>query len=713
MTNPSLPQNDPNKTTRQNQLNQAKTIYQWTTSVVSLPGVPMAASVPDTDTPTPSWFIDAGGAQAATKANDAALAVAGAFTSETLGQPMPIVSINCGASVKADQFLSDAFYSSESLVNSTTHSITINSANAPHAANSKVYQTERYGSNFNYTIPGLQANKGYIVRLHFCEIYFQTAHSRVFSVTINGVSVIQNLDLYARYGAFNAVVLEFSCQTDNVGQILIALLSSVNNATICGVEIQQPAPVVAHTLDEYQDQFITLSAPLIVSRFSEDEIFAYMRLAGPNPMLIENITSMPAKFPLTDAQYQVAMGSSDTVSKALSDKRMFFVDFAPLAGLTNGSVNGQVKRIYAPMAVFARPHGSNNLKPVAIRCTQDASAPVFTPCSTEPGKWAWEMAKTVVQVADANFHEAISHLSRTHLVMEAFTVATHRSLAMNHPIYMLLVPHFEGTLSINDRAATGLIAQNGPIDLLFASPIAQLQQMVANDRCSYNWANNQFPHDISARKVGTDTLPTYPYRDDAQLIWTAISNWVQSYVDVYYGKDSDVSHDTELQAWVTELQGSGKIAGLPQLNTKSNLEAFCTGVIFIATAQHAAVNFPQWDHMAYAPAFGGAAWAEAPANGQIYSQQNWLSMIAPISMSKLQIDTLYVLGNVHYGTIDEYESNSFPYSDWFGDSRVNTPLKNYRDALKVVENTIKERNATRMLPYPYFQPSLIPSGINI
>ena len=97
--------------------------------------------------------------------------------------------------------------------------------------------------------------------------------------------------------------------------------------------------------------------------------------------------------------------------------------------------------------------GSRSSADRTPRCT-----PIFTPSAAADAQWGWEMAKLVVQVADGNYHELFTHLARTHLVIEAFAVATHRHLAQAHPLWALLVPHFEGTLFINDQAATSLIA---------------------------------------------------------------------------------------------------------------------------------------------------------------------------------------------------------------------------------------------------------------
>lgn len=63
------------------------------------------------------------------------------------------------------------------------------------------------------------------------------------------------------------------------------------------------------------------------------------------------------------------------------------------------------------------------------------------------------------------------HLAPDPLVSEAFCLATQRTLAPSHPLHVLLAPHFEGTLFINEGAARILLPSAGFIDVMFAAPI--------------------------------------------------------------------------------------------------------------------------------------------------------------------------------------------------------------------------------------------------
>ena len=302
-------------------------------------------------------------------------------------------------------------------------------------------------------------------------------------------------------------------------------------------------------------------------------------------------------------------------------------------------------------------------------------------------------------------------------MIEAFAVATHRHLAEIHPIWALLVPHFEGTLFINEQAATSLIAAGGPIDHIFAGTITSSQLAAADARLAFDFYG-KMPHaDFSARGVGVDSaLADYPYRDDALLVWDAIHEWARQYVDLYYALDADVVADTELTAWAACLAGEAKIKGFGPVTTRAQLAEICTMVMFTASAQHAAVNFPQKDVMAFAPAVTGAGWQAAPNGQRGHDKPGWLAMMPPMALALEQLNVLELLGSVHYRPLGDYRSNAFPYPLWFQDPRVTGaegPLAWFQAALQGVEAEIATRNAERMQPYPYLQPSLIPTSINI
>jgi arachidonate 15-lipoxygenase len=225
------------------------------------------------------------------------------------------------------------------------------------------------------------------------------------------------------------------------------------------------------------------------------------------------------------------------------------------------------------------------------------------------------------------------------------------------------------------------------------------------------------PNNLAARNVASITaLPDYPYRDDGLLVWQAVHDWATQYVAIYYADDAAVTGDTELAAWAASITVDGKITGFPTITTRAQLAAACTMIIFTASAQHAAVNFPQKSVMAFAPAVTGAGWTAAPTAQAGHDEADWLAAMPPVALALEQLNVLYLLGSVHYRPLGDYRSNDFPYPAWFQDPAIIGPdaaLSRFQSALEQVEAQIVARNAARMAPYPFLQPSLIPTSINI
>ena len=120
--------------------------------------------------------------------------------------------------------------------------------------NPTIYQTERYGRDFNYNIPNLPADD-YIVTLHFAEIFIgapgsgqNSTATRRFDVNIVDPVVpagtepeINDLNLRAQYGTGVAAKLTYTVRvTDGTLNIRLNSLAANNgsdNAKISGIEI--------------------------------------------------------------------------------------------------------------------------------------------------------------------------------------------------------------------------------------------------------------------------------------------------------------------------------------------------------------------------------------------------------------------------------------------------------------------------------------------
>lgn len=479
-------------------------------------------------------------------------------------------------------------------------------------------------------------------------------------------------------------------------------------------ELKKKSPTgSASCLEDYRQLFTYFDPPEISGTFQSDEMFAYLRVAGPNPVMIERMTTVDQRFPVTEAQYKAQMGEADSLQAAMQEGRVYLADYAVLAGALNGTYGAEPpvqKYAYAPLALFAVPVGSAELRPVAIQCGQTPDYPVITPST---GAYAWLMAKTVVQISDANFHEAVSHFARTHLLIEPFVIATRRRLAA-HPLFKLLVPHFQGTLAINFAAHELLVAAKGGVNELLSPTIDHSRVLMVKGLRMRGFNADMLPRRLKERGVDdVSALPVYPYRDDALLIWAAIHDWVEAYLKLYYGSDRQIQADRTLQHWAQELvafdggrlQGFGD-TGSGVIETLAYLIDAVTMVIFTASAQHAAVNFPQKGIMSFAPAMPTAGYQTAQAIGPNSTQQDWLNLLPPLDQAQSQLNLLHLLGSVYFTRLGEYEAGHFT------DSGVMEPLKAFQARLKEIEALIDRRNCDRP-SYDYLKPSLIPQSINI
>jgi arachidonate 15-lipoxygenase len=483
-------------------------------------------------------------------------------------------------------------------------------------------------------------------------------------------------------------------------------------------------------LDDYDQLFQIIDKPAISHTFQQDKIFAYLQVAGPNPVVLQQVTRYDSRLPITEEQYsQIAQkfGASDSLAAALGEGRLYVADYTLLDGLVNGTYLQpnlqQQKYVFSPVSLFAvPPYGSpsRSLFPVAISYQQTSVSyhwVMFTPLDADSNGEPWMTAKNIVELADCDYQALISHLGRTHLFVEAFVVPTN-NLPNNHPLRNLLKPHLEGTVFINFGAHTVLVAPEGTVDSLLGSSIGGDQSLTAKAAQSYlfNFNEVSFPQTLVSRGVDdTSKLPTYPYRDDGLLIWNAIQSWVSDYFSIYYSNDSSVQQDKDLQTWASTLisfQG-GRLQnfgddGQGQIKTLAYLVKAVSTVIFTASAQHAAVNYPQKEFMMYAPAFPFARYFPAPTNTQ--ESQSFVQGLPSLAQAQGQINLLYLLGSVYYTNLGNYSTSAFPT-----DTRVQDALKKFQNNLRDITHIINQRNRSndRLIPYEFLLPAKIPQSINI
>lgn len=468
------------------------------------------------------------------------------------------------------------------------------------------------------------------------------------------------------------------------------------------------------SITDYQALFATLTLPWVAHSFEDDATFAWLRVAGFNPLVIRQVKELDLSFPVTQAHFAAAVSDpGDSLALARDEGRLYLADYTKLAGMVNGNFPDGPKYVYAPKALFVLPRGTGlrRLVPVAIQCGQDPKAyPIFTPADGE----AWKQAKVVVDGADGNYHELISHLGHTHLLIEPIVVATHRRLANEHPISKLLRPHFEGTISINNAAQRTLITAGHQVDEVMGGTIEASRKLAVESLYRVPYFNEgALPVELEARGVLSPDLD-YPYRDDALLVWGAIERWVTDYLKLFYANDAAVAADEALRRWAAEIvaEDGGRLSGFGEdghgkLTTLAYLIRAITMIMFTASAQHAAVNFAQGQIMTFTPAVPGGLYRAAPVSVAATANNPYLDLFPPLDMAAVQLEFLTLLGSVYYTRLGDYGML------WSFEPRVLLAKERFQKELAAIGKTIAERNAKRFAPYPFLAPDQIPQSINI
>uniref|UniRef100_A0A9J7Y621 Lipoxygenase domain-containing protein n=3 Tax=Cyprinus carpio carpio TaxID=630221 RepID=A0A9J7Y621_CYPCA len=339
--------------------------------------------------------------------------------------------------------------------------------------------------------------------------------------------------------------------------------------------------------------------------------------------------------------------------------------------------------------------------------TPGEMSPIFLP---RDNKYDWMLAKMWVRSSDFLVHQLVTHLLKTHLLSEVFEMAMYRQLSAVHPVYKLLMPHVRFTIAINAKAREKLISKDGIFSQVSSINGAGMGKLIQNAMKTLTYESLCFPEDIKAR--GMEDVPKYYYRDDGKMVWKAIHCFVSAVIKTYYRSDKAVQKDVEIQEFVKDVAcfGMNNSDNFPKsLSSREQLVEYLTAVIFTASAQHAAVNFGQFDWYGWIP--------NSPS-----------TMRKPPPQQKGQVDLKYIMESLPdrecsskvLGTVwsltrtQENELYLGTYPDmYFTEQPVKEAIKTFRHKLDEVTNIIKSRNEKLTLGYCYLSPDKIPNSVAI
>lgn len=518
-------------------------------------------------------------------------------------------------------------------------------------------------------------------------------------------------------------------------------------------ELLKKLPKVVSKIQASQG-LLKFDTPTIVAKdklaWMRDDEFARQFLAGVNPAAIERMQSFPPKSKLDPKMYgpvesalkeEHIVGYLDgmSVQQALDANRLYIVDYHDIYLPFLERINAlDGRKSYATRTVFFLT-SLGTLKPIAIELSLPPTGPnpnakrVVSPPVDATTNWIWQLAKAHVCANDAGVHQLVQHWLRTHAALEPFILAAHRQMSYMHPIYKLLEPHMRYTLHINAFARQSLINGDGVIESCF-TPGRYAMDISAAAYKDWRFDLEGLPSDLVRRGIAVPDstqphgvkllLKDYPYAADGLLIWEAIEKWVQDYVNHYYSDPSLVVADTELQAWYSEAVNVGHAdvsdaPWWPKLNNSDDLAKILTILIWLASAQHAALNFGQYPYGGFMPNRPVLMRRLIPdENDPEYAsfladpQRFYFSALPSVLQTSKFIAVIDTLST--HSPDEEYLGERAQPSTWTGDPDIVEKFFEFSSEMQRIEKEIERRNSDPSLrnrcgagvvPYELMAPS--------
>ncbi|RYR17023.1 hypothetical protein Ahy_B03g061831 isoform C [Arachis hypogaea] len=467
-------------------------------------------------------------------------------------------------------------------------------------------------------------------------------------------------------------------------------------------------------------------------RFSwlRDNEFARQALAGVNPVNIELLKEFPIRSKLDPAVYgppesaitkellEQELGGM-SFEKAMEEKRLFIIDYHDMLLPFMKKMNSLPgRKAYASRTILFYAK-TGMLCPIAIELSLPQTPPsvqnkrVYTHGHDATTHWIWKLAKAHVCSNDAGVHQLVNHWLRTHACMEPYIIATHRQLSSMHPIYKLLHPHMRYTLEINALARQSLINGGGIIEASFSPGKYAMELSSSAYESMWRFDMESLPADLIRRGMAEEdpsmpfglklVLDDYPYASDGLLIWSAIKEWVESYVVHFYSDPNSVTSDVELQAWWTEIKFKGHYdkrnePWWPKLDTKEDLSGILTIMIWVASGQHAALNFGQYPFGGYVPNRPTLMRRLIPQENDpeykkfIENPQHAFLSSLPTQLQATKVMAVQDTLSTH-SPDEEYLGQVNPlHSQWINDHQVLKMFNKFSARLVEIEEIINARN---------------------
>uniref|UniRef100_A0A3B4A2Y2 Uncharacterized protein n=1 Tax=Periophthalmus magnuspinnatus TaxID=409849 RepID=A0A3B4A2Y2_9GOBI len=447
------------------------------------------------------------------------------------------------------------------------------------------------------------------------------------------------------------------------------------------------------------DITITSIIDYVLENWKEDRFFGYQFLNGVNPNVIKRCSKLPSNFPVTNWMVKPFLARGSFLQTELEIGNMFICDYNILEGIATRVVNEQAMYVASGFCLFYI-NCDKELVPIAIQLAQKPSNdnPIFLPTDSESD---WLLAKMFIKNADYLLHQGVQHLLKTHMLGEVFAMATYRNLPSAHPVYKMLIPHFQRTIHINkniyDHSSLGAEG---------------IQELMKRGFSELKYSALCLPDNITAR--GLDTIPNFYYRDDGLKLWGVLNSFVKGMTRYYYLSDGDVAKDPELQEWVKDIFMHGVIgnsfSGFPEtLETTDELIKFVTMIIFTVSAQHAAVSNGQFDYHSWIPNCSPLLVQPPPIIKDKSSMDSVVEVLPTVGDTAIFAHAAFSL-SYKYNNMVPLGSNP---DEQFDEAESRQAQKDLQNDLLFLSEAIRERNSKLQVPYNYLNPPYVENSITI
>ncbi|KAL4232675.1 Arachidonate 5-lipoxygenase [Mactra antiquata] len=474
---------------------------------------------------------------------------------------------------------------------------------------------------------------------------------------------------------------------------------------------------VFHSFDSFDDYKAmcgvvpaseTMKGIMDNDNWQTDKEFGREYVAGVNPVMIQRCSSPISKFPVTNEMVNNLLDRGQSLEEEMKAGHIYYADYYHLAGIPREGAF-----IVTDSLVMFYVNSSGDLVPIAIQLGQEPGPknPIWTPNDSEMD---WLLAKAFVKSSDAHYQAIISHLLQTHFLLETITLAMHRQIPPNHPVFKLLIQHTRYTVAAGQMARDLLV--NGT-DSVFGKILAlpgresEFMKRKLND---FTVNEIIMPKSFSDRGVNdTKLLPNYPFRDDSMLIWDKSFEYIDKMSSVFYKTDQDVVNDNELQGFIADLnengivKENGKSNGLPsKLSTKQEMVEFLTMIIFHSSCYHSAMNFPQLDYFCFGPNYPSSMRKAPPTEKGKTTLQDVIDTLPDKATQAVSIAFACYLSEP---LSDEIYLGDYKESQ-FTESNVREIQEWFSQEMEELSRTIHKRNIDRDIPYVYLLPENVPKA---